>query len=123
MVIDYAEYRAALEEWYEDRMTVYRWQEYTTPWNETKQDYITIHTDLPCRISQKTLAVNGQTDAYNQVTHQTKLFVSPDVEIVHGDKISVTRIGGVEFEGWAGDPFPYPTHQELILLKEKPAHG
>jgi hypothetical protein len=122
-MINYPKYRKRLEKTYEDRMTVYRWQEHTTPWGETKQEYVEIHADLPCRISQKTLVVNGQNDAYNQVTHQTKLFVSPDVEIIHGDKVVVTRIGGAQFEGWAGDPFPYPTHQELILLKEKPAHG
>ncbi|MNW55131.1 hypothetical protein D3C74_327770 [compost metagenome] len=78
------------------------------------------YTDQPCRISQKALGTNGQTESTNNITYETKLFISPDIEVKQGDLIEVTR--GSQLRSYtAGEPFPYPSHQEIILQRKDKA--
>lgn len=119
MDIDYAEYRAALEETYEDKVKIKRYEK-TKVNGETKFDWVLKLTDMPCRISQKALATNGQTDTVNQIAYETKLFISPDIEVLQGDIIEVTR--GSQMRMYtAGEPFLYPTHQEISLQRREKA--
>ncbi|GIP55955.1 ABC transporter ATP-binding protein [Paenibacillus vini] len=119
MDIDYAEYRASLEETYEDRASIKRWEK-TKVNGETKLDWALKLADVPCRISQKALASNGQTETVNKITYETKLFISPDIEVLQGDLIEVMR--GSQMRMYtAGEPFPYPTHQEISLQRREKA--
>jgi hypothetical protein len=121
MAIDYAKYRQQLETMYEDLVTVRRYGDIEIPGSgETVPGEYPVHTAVPCRISQKALGTNGQTESVNNIAYETKMFISPDVEIKQGDKCSVTR-DGVTREYTAGEPFPYPTHQEISLQREDKA--
>lgn len=116
---DYAEYRAALELTYEDAGVIKRWEK-TKVNGETKFDWVLKLADVPCRISQKALATNGQTETVNQIAYETKLFISPDIEVLQGDLIEVMR--GSQMRMYtAGEPFPYPTHQEISLQRREKA--
>lgn len=127
MVVNYDRHRAAIERLYEDRATIKRHGKSRKPSGETTLGLVVIHEDQPCRLSQKQLAVNGQTEAQNDIAYDAKLFISPDLEIRQGDDVVVTR-GKNTATGWqpigaavtytAGEPFPpYPTHQELNLSR------
>ncbi|NKQ18422.1 ABC transporter ATP-binding protein [Brevibacillus laterosporus] len=118
--MDYTKYRMAIERMYEDRATIKRVIETETSWGETKTDLTTIYNDQPCRLSQKALGTNGQTTTVNQVVYETKLFISPDVVILQGDEIEVTG-RGVTRTYTAGEPFPYPTHQEISIQRKEKA--
>ncbi|ATO50142.1 ABC transporter ATP-binding protein [Brevibacillus laterosporus] len=118
--MNYAKHRMALERMYEDKATVKRVIETETPWGETKVEPTTIYEDQPCRLSQKALGTNGQTATVNQVVYETKLFISPDVVILQGDEIEVTG-RGVTRTYTAGEPFPYPTHQEISIQRKEKA--
>lgn len=130
MDIDYEEYRAALEETYEDRCTISRYTKVKKPNGETKTELTTIYVDLSCRLSQKALATNGQTETVNNISYETKLFISPDIEIKQGDTFQVTR-GRITANEWqpvaperaytGGEPFPYQTHQEVSLQRGEKA--
>lgn len=119
MNIDYAEYREALEETYEDRCTIKRWEK-TKVNGETKYDWVVKLEDVPCRLSQKALGSNGQTETVNQIAYETKLFISPDIEVLQNDILEVTR--GSQMRMYtAGEPFLYPSHQEISLQRREKA--
>ncbi|WP_438435410.1 ABC transporter ATP-binding protein [Gorillibacterium sp. sgz500922] len=118
-MIDYDRYRAALERTYEDIATVYRYEAVKDPVSKvTKQLPVGLHAGIPCRISQTTLPKNGQTAAQNDVRYDAKLFLSPDIPVLQGDLIEVVRAGQTRrYE--TGEPFLYPTHQEIGLTRKE----
>lgn len=120
-------HRQAIERMYTDRCTISRPTKSKDPTTkETKLLPVQIYADQPCRLSQKQQAQNGQTEAQNDVRYESKLFISPELDIRQGDEIEVTR-GHLTAAGWmpiaaprqyqAGEPFPYPTHQEISLQR------
>ncbi|WP_410769585.1 ABC transporter ATP-binding protein [Fontibacillus sp. BL9] len=122
-------YRLALERKYTDRVTVKRMGRVKVN-GETKQQLVTVYEGQPCRISQKALGINGQTETVNQIAYDTKLFIAPELEIKQGDTLTVTRGRNIA-AGWeavapgreykAGEPFPYETHQEISLQRKDTA--
>lgn len=117
MPINYAKHQRAIEKLYEDTCTISRYSQVRDPvTGETILEYAPIYIDQPCRISQRTLGTNGQTEAQNDVQYETKLFISPALEIKQGDEIEVTR-GNSTQKYQAGEPFPYPTHQEISIQR------
>ncbi|AVV56411.1 ABC transporter ATP-binding protein [Paenibacillus glucanolyticus] len=109
--------RKIIEKTYTDRAIIQRYEDYEEG-SETKQRLITKYQDEPCRISQTGLARNGQTEAENQIDYDAKLFISPDIEILQGDELEVTRKGR-KYKFTAGEPFPpYSTHQEINLTRK-----
>ncbi|MEW9093947.1 MAG: hypothetical protein AB2417_02595 [Clostridiaceae bacterium] len=94
---------------------------------ETVKDPITKETksvpklkyeNQPCKVSKQSLSKNNQTDTVNRVAYELKLFIAPEVNIKQGDEIEVTNVLGVKNKYYAGEGFPYTTHQEVILTKE-----
>lgn len=129
MSINFTDYRAAIETTYTDRATIYRYKEVEDPNSKTtKLAPVPVYSDQPCRISQKALGRNGQTEAQNDILYETKLFIAPEAEILQGDMLEVTR-GRMTAAGWepiaatrkytAGEPFIYPTHQEVSLERKE----
>lgn len=117
----YQAHRRAIERLYEDRATISRHMKYEDPiTKETKYELETIYENQPCRISQQALGTNAQTEAVNQIAYETKLFISPDIEIRQGDVIEVIR-GTVTRKYTAGEPFTYPTHQEVSIQRDDEA--
>lgn len=117
----YQAHRRTIERLYEDRATITRHMKYEDPiTKETKYELETIYENQPCRISQRALAANAQTETVNQIAYETKLFIAPELEIKQGDVVEVTR-GGATRKYRAGEPFLYPTHQEVSLQREENA--
>lgn len=129
MSVNFDNYRAAIEVWYTDRATIYRHQKVKDPvTKETKLVPVPVYSDQACRISQKALGRNGQTEAQNDILYETKLFIAPELEVLQGDMLEATR-GRITAAGWepiaatrkytAGEPFIYPTHQEISLERKE----
>ncbi|NEZ43313.1 ABC transporter ATP-binding protein [Paenibacillus alvei] len=118
--MNYRKHRRQIEKTYEDKATISRYGKVKKPNGETKNELSPVCVDQPCRISQKALAVNGQREAQNEISYETKLFIAPELDIRQGDRIEVTR-GHVKTTFTAGEPFPYPTHQEIILQRKDKA--
>lgn len=111
-------HRRAIERLYTDRVTVYRYEKIKNPvTKETELVLNTVYVDQPCRLSQRTLAANGQTEAENIIQYETKLFIAPELEIRQGDMLEVAR-GNVTRRYTAGEPFVYPTHQEISIQRK-----
>jgi hypothetical protein len=118
--VNYIKHRKAIEKLYEDRATIKRGGKSKDPTTkETKQTPMSVvYADQPCRLSQKTLATNGQSEAQNDIRYETKLFIAPELDIRQGDAIEVIR-GAVTRTYEAGEPFPYGSHQEISLQRKE----
>lgn len=69
----------------------------------------------PCRLSFESLKAAENTETAARVSQRAKLFISPDIVIKSGSKITV-RQNGVEREyAMSGVPAVYPTHKEVML--------
>ena len=81
----------------------------------TRMEPVVVLEGQPCRISFETLKAAEQSNSGAAVTQVTKLFVSPEVEVKAGSKVTVTQDGATTDYTHSGIPATYPTHQEIIL--------
>lgn len=68
----------------------------------------------PCKLSFSSSPVTGD-DNVASVVQETKLFISPDVTIKKGSKITVTQNGVTTEYANSSKPKIYATHQEITL--------
>lgn len=116
-LINYKRYRKVIEKTYEDVATISRNTKVKVE-GETRFELKVIFEDQPCRLSQKALGGNNQSDAQNDIIYETKLFISPDLEILQGDEIVVIK-GTMKRRYTAGEPFLYGSHQEVTLSRKE----
>lgn len=114
--------RAAIERTYEDTAIVYR----TTPQRGSDafstSDPSVVYPGITCALSYTGSDSSRQTDAQNGVDYSAVLFAGPDISVLPGDKIVVTRFGRddpssaiqLHFEA-VGRPAIYATHQEITV--------
>ena len=69
----------------------------------------------PCRISFSKISQAVQSESVASTTQSIKLFISPDVTIQPGSKITVTQNGVTAVYKSSGVPAVYATHQEIML--------
>lgn len=81
----------------------------------TSQKNVTVFEKIPCRLSfsEKKAAVITETAA--EISGGAKLFVSPDINIKSGSKITVRQDNMVRVFRASGVPAVYPTHCEIML--------
>lgn len=119
MGINYQKHRAAIESLYTDTATIYRYKDGRNPESGVdEQTPIPKFENQRCRLSQRALATVNQTDAQDNIQYETKLFIAPELDIMQGDLIEVTR-GTATRKYKAGEPFLYPTHQEISLQRRE----
>ena len=81
----------------------------------TKTTPMTVIENQPCRLSFETVKAAAQSDSAAAITQIIKLFISPDISIKAGSKITVAQDGVTADYSCSGVPAVYPTHQEIIL--------
>ena len=108
--------RKALERTYEGRATVSEYKAFRNP-DTYLTDFkeVTVLEDQPCKLSFKPLDTTTDTGNVAVMTQGVKLFLSPDVSIKPGSKITVTQNGVTTEYSSSGVPAKYPTHQEIML--------
>lgn len=107
--------RKAIESLYTGRCTVSEYKEIKD--KETgisKPNEIITLKDIPCRLSFKTVSA-ADLDYGNALSQEVKLFVSPDIDIKDGSKITVTQNGVTTDYTNSGKPAVYSNHKEIIL--------
>lgn len=110
--------RMAIESTYDGLCTVTEFQQVKDPLTKvTKQKQVVVLEDQPCALSQATLASARSSDTNNAIDYDAKLFISPDITIKAGSRIRVVQ-DGMDYEFVeTGEPFRYPTHQEIKLKR------
>ena len=81
----------------------------------TKDVEVVVLENQPCKLSFEKLQTAIQSDSAATITQVTKLFVSPDISINAGSKITVSQDNVTTDYTCSGVPAIYLTHQEIIL--------
>lgn len=74
-----------------------------------------VYSNVPCRLSFSTVSSANQNDSINSLVQTVRLFISPDISIKPGSKITVTQDGVTADYTNSGMPAHYATHQEIVL--------
>ena len=108
--------RKAIEATYFGTLTVTEMQKVKDERSKlTKDVEVVVLEKHPCRLSFETLKAAVQSNSAATITQVTKLFVSPDISIRAGSKITVSQDNVTTDYTCSGVPAIYPTHQEIIL--------
>lgn len=107
--------RHAVESLYKGKCTVYEYKPVKDPTTKiTKSQPVAVLTDQPCRLSISNVT-SAQAGAVAMISQAVKLFISPDIVIAPGSKISVTQNGATNDYQRTGQPAVYSNHQEIAL--------
>lgn len=82
---------------------------------KTRQQWVSVFSDLPCRLSFKNVAVPTETDSAARVVQSTKLFLDKSVDVPPGSKIIVTHENEKREYAQSGVPAVYSFHQEIPI--------
>lgn len=108
--------RKAIEATYFGVLTVTEMQKVKDERSKLTTDKpVIVLENQPCRLSFEKLQAAIQSDSAATITQVTKLFVSPDISISAGSKITVTQDNMTTDYTCSGVPAIYATHQEIIL--------
>lgn len=108
--------RKAIESTYSGVVTVTEHQKVKDPVTKlTEESDAVVLENHPCKLSFENVKAAVQSDSAAAIAQTTKLFVSPDVSIKAGSKITVTQAGVTIDYTCSGVPAVYPTHQEIVL--------
>lgn len=109
--------RSAFEKYhYDGTVTVSEWEKIKDPETGlTHQGEKILFKNQPCHLSAESNATATQTTSAAQVSQVIKLFVSPDLDIKPGSKITVTQAGITAVYTHSGKAAVYDTHQEIVL--------
>lgn len=76
---------------------------------------VVVLENQPCKLSFETISVAAQGETAASIKQIVKLFISPDVSIKAGSKITITQDGVTADYTYSGVPAVYATHQEIML--------
>lgn len=108
--------RKAQEKTYEGLCTVTEYGDVEDPETHiSSEGEIKMYKDQPCRLSYSALPAAGKSQTADSVTQSIKLFLSPDILIKPGSKITVSQNGREVAYKQSGQPALYATHQEINL--------
>lgn len=108
--------RMAIEASYSGTLTVTEMQKVKDARSKlTMERPVVVLEGQPCRLSFETLKSAEQSRSAAAVTQTAKLFVSPDISIQPGSKLTISQDNVTADYACSGIPAVYPTHQEIIL--------
>ena len=108
--------RKAVEATYFGRLTVKEMQKVRNEKSKLMEEVETVVIkDQPCRLSFERLQAAVQSESAATITQGVKLFVSPDIAIKAGSKLTVTQDNVTTDYIRSGVSAVYPTHQEVTL--------
>ena len=109
-------YKRAVEQTYIDKCTVSEYIKYRKENKSTAFREEVKYCDLPCRISFLSKNAVSNTQTFTAMSQSAKLFVSPNIKINPGSKITVTHDGVITEYKQSGFSAVYRTHQEIALV-------
>lgn len=81
----------------------------------TSFEDVIVLENQPCKLSFESLQVATLSNPAVEVTQYAKLFISPDIVIKPGSKLTITQAGVTTDYTYSGVPAVYGTHQEIML--------
>ena len=109
-------HRRAIEVGYAGKMTVTIFGEDEVD-GETLDKEQVLHEDVPCRLRRSQNRSADSDGIKSSIAYDLKVICAPEIEIPSGSQIKVEQDGmKYEFE-YSGEPFIYPTHQEITITR------
>lgn len=107
--------RKAIEMLYDRTFDLYQMRAEKQANHATQMVRVLVQSGIPCRISYSKVesAKDSQTTAH--IAQAVTLFCAPEIEVLPGSKIVVTRKGATEEFECSGIPAKYESHQEIPL--------
>ena len=81
----------------------------------TKSVDVVVLQDEPCRLSFEKMQTAVQSESAATIVQGAKIFVSPDISIKAGSKLTVTQDNVTTDYTRSGESAIYTTHQEIML--------
>ena len=107
--------RTAIESMYKGQCTIYEYHSIKNPTTKVNQKTLVKVLDKqPCRVSIKNIT-SAQNGFVASISQAITLFISPDIVINPGSKISVEQNGTITDYQRSGKPAKYSNHQEVAL--------
>lgn len=107
--------REAIESLYDGKCTITEHQKIKKENKSTGFQDVVVLADEPCRLSFKTITNTNQTDTAASVTQVVKVFLSPDIQVKPGSKLTIRQNDVTTEYKSSGEPAFYSTHQEIVL--------
>ena len=107
--------RKAIELLYDDTCTVTVKQEYEKDNSANGFNEVVVLENEPCHLSFSSATSTKEGEVAATVSQVTELFISPDVDIPPGSKITVTHNGTTTDYTRSGKSDLYNSHQQIIL--------
>lgn len=76
---------------------------------------VVVLENQPCHLAFKKITIAAQSESAAKTEQTTELFISPDITIRPGSKITVTQGGVTADYTCSGVPAVYATHQQIML--------
>lgn len=111
--------RKVIEKVYSDRCSIIEKQKVLNTNKTTSFIEKVVHENMPCRLAFKNITSGNKNQVNVELESVIKLFISPDIKILEGSKVVVTRGDNVTTYVHSGIAAVFETHQEVILLNEK----
>lgn len=109
-----------LESTYFDTAKIIRYKEVETISGITRLEEIEI-CDIKCALSkgnsQIGYVIRQDQDINYHISYNLVMFCNPTINIKPGDKVIINQMGR-DLEYIAGEPFKYPSHQEVPLTRK-----
>ena len=112
--------RKAVESLYDGICTITEYQKIKKENKSTAFDEVVVLENQPCRMSFKTVNPTNQTGTASVVAQAITVYLSPDIVVKPGSKLTITQNGvSTEYKS-SGKSAVYSSHQEipLVLFKE-----
>ena len=108
-------HRKAIELLYEGTCTITIYEPYMKQNKATGHREIILLEDEPCRLSFGGAPAAEKTETGTSKQQVIKLFLTPEIDVMPGSKITVTQNGVMQDYCRSGQPAVYSTHQEVEL--------
>ena len=107
--------RKAVESLYDGVCTITEYQKIRNENKSTGLCEVVVLENQPCRMAYKTVNSTNQTDTMGLVTQAIVVYISPDVSVKPGSKLTITQNGVTTEYVHSGKSAMYSTHQEVSL--------
>ena len=107
--------RKAAESLYHGVCTIIEHQKIKNENKSTSFEEVVVLENQPCRLSYKTVNPTSQTDTYSAVTQAIVVYISPDIVVKPGSKMTITQNDVTCDYKCSGKSAVYSTHQEIPL--------
>lgn len=107
--------RKAVESLYDGVCTITEYQKIKKENKSTGFGECVVYENQPCRMSYKTVNPTNQTDTAGVVTQAITVYLSPNIVVKPGSKLTITQNGVTTEYKSSGKPAVYSSHQEIPL--------